>query len=98
MQVSLNILDDLGQPLRQNFVSEIATEVPGGVKYEIPEEEPDPMENFQELFQVSWNSSLILNVWKGWEWISRFYFFGKSYCQAVDPIVNKGSVCLLFFI
>lgn len=53
MQVSLNILDDLGQPLRQNFVSEIATEVPGGVKYEIPEEEPDSMENFQELFQVS---------------------------------------------
>lgn len=34
-------------------MSEIATEVPGGVKYEIPEEEPDPMENFQELFQVS---------------------------------------------
>lgn len=48
-----DILDGLGQPLRQDLISEIETEVPGYSKYEIPEERPDSIKNYQELFEVS---------------------------------------------
>lgn len=94
---SLTFQTTLGS-LWGNFMSEIATEVPGFGK-EFQRKGLALRKNYQELFQVSWNASLTPKVGKCSEWISKWYFFVECYCQAMNPIVNVlQCLPLTFFI
>lgn len=60
-EVFPNILDEPRLPLRHEFMSEIAPEVPGHGKYEISEEYPDHMKNYQNYFR---SLKIIHSFWK----------------------------------
>ena len=59
-EVFPNILDEPGLPLRHDFMSEIAPGVPGHGKYEISEEHPDHMKNYQNFRSLK----IIHSFWK----------------------------------